>query len=93
MTQLRITKCMLRSHTVAALNSTVKLNRGVDEIKGEPTEGEKLSENLNEELNIDKYISKPCETVNPSVEDTSDRVSAKLENIELAEDVIMTEKI
>ena len=84
---------MLRSHTVAALNSIVKLNCGVDEIKGEPTEGEKLSEDLNEELNTDKYISKPCETVNPSVEDTSDRVSAESENIELAEDVSFAEEM
>ena len=93
MTQLRITKCMLRSHTVAALNSTVELNYGDNEIKGEPTEGEKLSEDLNEELNIDQYISKPCEFVNPSVEDTSDRVSAESENIELAEDVSIAEKM
>ena len=48
---------------------------------------------MNDELNIDKDISKPCETVNPSVEDTSDRVSAESENIELAEDVIITEEI
>ena len=48
---------------------------------------------MNVELNIDKYIPKPCETVNPSVEDTSDRVSTESENIELAEDVIITEKI
>ena len=92
MTQLRITKCMLRSHTVAALNSTVELNCGDDEIKGEPTEGEKLSEVLNEELNIDKYISKPCETVNPRVEDTSGRVTAESENVSIAEEMTRLRK-
>ena len=72
---------------------TTGLNSRADLVGGELTEGEKLSENLNEELNIDQYISKPCETVNPSVEDTSDRVNAESENIELAKDVIITEKI
>ena len=59
------------------------MNSRADLVGGELTKGEKSFENLNEELNIDKYISKPYETVNPRVEDTSGTVTAESENVNL----------